>query len=320
MLNDIKTLIEERRLPVSFQLKYHKFLFKGNLDKTLAQVLDTAPANTNPSSKSAIHLQVCERDVHMALLAIKSLLRFENNFCVIFHDDGSLSDTSIKAISEHVVDSILIGNTEAEELAKQHDIFEIREEFKTRFNLEEKFLYRIPSRINKIFDLHTFNNFEKNIYLDSDIIFQARPDRFLNWCKEDSPTAFYTVPDNRNILTSVDDIKQAYGDELVIHECFNSGFFGFTQADNINDVIKTTIDVLMKTPDIQIYGDESVWRLIYGHIKCQAFPYEEYPLFTNRQSIKWYQKNQSTVVYQHFLLKHYHGFYAEQAKKVLNQL
>ena len=184
IIQDILNLIKDRRLPHSWSIRYHEYRYKHKWLDTLSKIKHTAPLKVNVNSNTELHLQICKFDINMALLALKSLLRFDSDFRVVIHDDGTLDNEDFDSISHHIFGAEFCTVAQAlENISSNARAANLRLEFHKRFDLEEKFKSRIPSRVNKIFDIHTYSDSENIVYLDSDVIFR-KPSQFLkDWKK-----------------------------------------------------------------------------------------------------------------------------------------
>ena len=154
--------------------------------------------------------------------------------------------------------------------------------------------------------------------MDSDTVFLRKPIEFVEWLEDKNNVPFHTRPKKPNLLVSSEVVKKAFPDIIII-EAFNSGFFGFRQSQL---PVSTVLDVtkrLLDNPQVDIFGDESVWRLIFGRIDCNCFEFEKYPLFAYKD-VYLGVKNNPDLRYLHFLGKHKYGIYAKVAKKVISEL
>jgi hypothetical protein len=319
MFSDIKNLIKEKRLPYSWTLRYHKWRYLGELRATLHSVRETPPQVAAINSQTELHLQICQYDIDMAILAIKSLLRFNSDISVIIHDDNTFTDDDFDLVSKHITNVVFYRVSEAEQKSKQdEEVWQLRQAFHKRFDFEARFNSRIQSRINKIFDIHAYSEAENILYLDSDIIFTKEPTELRTWMADPSKKPFHTEPPIQNVLTDPEGMVAVFPDMEVIKN-FNSGFFGFRKSQIPYSLMLGVVKKLLDNRQIKIFGDESVWRIVYGHVQRDVLDCSRYPLFGNKQHYQLLNDVEKSV-YMHFIYKHQYGHYAREAAKVINEL
>lgn len=167
-----EVLFIERRLPYSWRRNLNSMLYENSFKKCLAKVTATPPIPCQPNAATELHLVTCQRDAHMAVLAIKSLLRFIPNLAVVIHGDESLNDDAISIINDAIPGCRIITHDDAHRLAGEHENIErLREKFPGIFQLDFKFERQKKAWALKILDFHLFSNSQKVIVLDSDTLF-----------------------------------------------------------------------------------------------------------------------------------------------------
>lgn len=116
-------------------------------------------------------MQLCKADMAMAVLAAKSLLRYINDFKVVVHEDGTLSNDDKELLRQHIHNCRIIPPSEANEIAQTNPVLsDNREAFRSRFNLPEGFESRIISRIQK-FLTYTPHLKQKRFFISTQILF-----------------------------------------------------------------------------------------------------------------------------------------------------
>lgn len=321
VIESISNLVKERRLPYSWEIKLQHVLFKDKLDKRLNEVYKTKPVACTPDSETEIHMQTGKRDLAMATLAAKSLLRFMPELAIVIHEDGSFKEADYELTKNHIPNCKIISPAEADEMVKNFPLLEpIRKQFLTRFDLPAGFEDRARSRLQKVFDLHTTSTTNKVVYLDSDTLFLQPPTELMEWIKNDDSLPFHTRPKLPNLTVSQEKLDVAFPSVNVI-PAFNSGFFGFRKSQLDDAHVAKITQKLLDHREVEVLGDESVWRFIYSAMEmpCQCFDFYKYPLFELKERYNEV-KSGKELRYLHFLGKHKHGIYEKVAKKLLAEL
>lgn len=317
--NRLLGLIKERRLPYSWEDWYQKTRYYQALHSALSKVLTIPPAKCNPHAATEIHLQTSSQDLTMAILALKSFLRFYNDVAIVVHGDHSLTSNSYSLLRDQVSGIKCVSPKDADRLAQNHkQIHMLRQDFLQRFDLPLGFEDRAKSRQQKVFDLHLASKTESVICLDSDTLFLQEPTEIISWIENGDASPFHARPENANLLFDCEAVLNAFP-EIRIFNHFNSGLMGFRKRDIPVSLLTKVTESLLMHPEIKIYGDESVWRLIYGFTESKELPFGEYPLFTKRVEFNHLLKNPN-LRYLHFLGKHKDGVYAKMATSVINEI
>lgn len=319
LFTKLSTLIKEKRLPYSWEEKIQNTLYKEKLDKCLLSVLETPAIACDSSADTEVHMQTSAKDLPMAIVAAKSLLRFVPNIVLKIHEDGSFKTEEFEFCRQHIPNSEVISPLEANEIAKGFpELDNIRNSFLGRFNLPPGFESRIKSRQQKIFDLHTTSKTEKVVYLDSDTIFLVKPVELIDWMNDDEALPFHTRPKLPNLTVKQHILVNVFPDYDVI-PAFNSGFFGFRKSQLSVSLVADITQKLLDHPEVEVLGDESVWRFMYSAINCYCFDFHKYPLFELKERYREI-KDHPELRYLHFLGKHKHGIYEKIARKTISEL
>jgi hypothetical protein len=164
-------------------------LFQKNSNRVFSGVLSTPPMSTNPSSNTVLYTMLGNRDRRAYLLAVKSLLRFSNEFHVVVQSDGSIDEAGREELRQHIkgIEILSIEDSHAVIRASAHpDVFKY---------LPDIFSDSIPinHKILKCKLLNILYRYRKKrvVMIDSDIICCRSPAFILEWMKEEKPSFFY---------------------------------------------------------------------------------------------------------------------------------
>jgi len=145
-------------------------------EASLKLILKTRHFKCLTKATVEIHTLTCHRHIFMYLLAIKSLLRFNDHISVVVHDDGSLTKEDESLLKEHIEGILIIkrslADRQIDEILKNYPV--LREYRKNLLILIQALDYVLLSRSEKI------------ISLDSDTIFLKKPERLIKWAFNDN--------------------------------------------------------------------------------------------------------------------------------------
>jgi len=324
MLNKLKRACEvifiERRLPYSWANFIQKTLHEQALKNCLMQSVDTPPVPCKPDAPTELHLVTCERDAYMAILALKSLLRFVPNLAVVIHGDDTLLYGPISMIKQALLGTRFVTFVEANDDVKKSDaVAKLLAKLPGLFQLNSSFERQRRALALKIFDFHLYSNTDRVIVLDSDTLFLQNPDELIDWINNPNAPAFHAQPARHNLRVDHDLYRKVFPGARVI-ESFNGGFFSFDKRTLPLESLIEIAEKLLDNPDVPIFGDECIWRFAFSQIESTSLPYEIYPLFGMIGQIKPYSAIQNKYKYMHFILKHRGGFYRKMARHVLLEL
>ena len=138
----------------------------------------------------------CERDIDMAVLSLKSLLRFLPELAVVVHGDESLTPDCAAVFENQIPGCRLVLAPEAEAIARSiPDVGEHRDVLPTMF---ESALWSRKAGTcalgMKVFDFHLSSNANRLVILDSDTLFLAPPSELIEWLSSEDSLAFHAVP------------------------------------------------------------------------------------------------------------------------------
>ncbi|WP_404362223.1 hypothetical protein [Marinobacter sp.] len=311
-----RVLLVERRLPHGWVSRWHDLRYKAALEKTLREAASVDPIPSSNKPLAELHLVTCSRDLFMAILAVKSLLRFTDQLAVVFHGDRSLDEAGARKLKEQIPGCRVVLLEEADKKAEKHpEILRLREALPERFRLASGYEAQRRAWALKVFDFHLFAQCDRVIVLDSDTLFLQRPDELINFIGGREPCGFYAVPRLRN-LKMPDQLIVNYFPQAHVIPRFNGGLFGFDQTQMPVSLLRDITEKVINSPEIVIMGDECLWRFFFAHRNAKPLTFDRYPLTTDLGRSKELASRQKDIVYIHFILKHKGGFYQKMAAKV----
>lgn len=315
----LEDLFRERRFPTSWANWVQGALHEKPLRRALDSGLRTRPLPCVADASTELHMLTCRSDVGMAILALKSLLRFEPKLAVVIHGDASLDAACVSIIERHIPGCRIVTLEEADRIARRYPAIDrLREKIPARFTLGEGWERHRRAWALKVFDLHLCCETEKLICVDSDTLFLKKPDEISSWIEERDPRAFHTVPYLPNLKVGQTALADLLPNVTVIPS-FNSGLFGFSRSrlpiDRMTDVVNRLMD-----QDVPVFSDECIWRYAFSQIDRTSLPYDLYPLFGKASRFRQFMTAQEEFKYVHFILKHRGGFYRSFAARVVNEL
>ena len=171
-----------RLLPVRLRQWYWRRIFVSLSRRVTA----TMPCPCESGARTEIHTVIGRRGVYLYLAAIKSLLRFDRSVAVAVHDDGSLSRKEIALLEHHVPGVRVLARAAADERMER-----------VLAGYPRCAAYRQASLMGvQLFDYTMMSEAEKIVSLDSDTLFLARPDQFIDWIADGGADVLYSVQDD----------------------------------------------------------------------------------------------------------------------------
>lgn len=299
-------------------LQYTRFNFLTR------EILQTPPLRLDSeNARYSLHSLVCERDLHMYLLAVKSFVSRVVGGCVVAHSDGTLTERSEKVLQEHLPGIIIVSREEANLRAKE--------------SLPEG-LQKIRSYggcFDRLIDSLLWARGQRHIQMDSDILTIRTPEWIISWM-ENGTGAFvisdYEKDDVRlsppvpgveeHIQTQLEraqsKIEKRLGMEFgnVVGLC--AGFYGWTDQLKLNEILKFVLACEELGYDMTKWGAEQVvttWLLSAHGI--ERLPREDY---INLQECAFHLRNSASMI--HFIgnNRFRSGWYAESARREIKRL
>jgi hypothetical protein len=286
-------------------------LHKKKTEKAIEAVTNTPALLVQEPFKAEIHMLINKKHVNMALLSLKSFLRFYPNVRVVIHGDGSLDDEAEAFLRKHIKNIDVLRLTDAEALLKDKtDLFSIRKSY-----------LNIKITLLKLLDIHVLSDSDKVVILDSDVLFLKRPDEIISWIEDEKNYNLYARPYLKNLKMNRDALEDKFGPVSFI-EKFNSGLLCMNKNLITLELILDTLDKLKGDPRLPVFGDESVWMVIFSRSSSRELAFDDYPLFSESRYLRRFVKKgkDEEMKYLHFILKHHGGFYAKFARRVVSEL
>ncbi|MBC7481982.1 MAG: hypothetical protein H7337_08825 [Rhizobacter sp.] len=224
----------------------HNFV-KANANFFLRQVARTPPVPCDPAANVEAHVLVCQRDLHMCLLAVKSFLHYAPAVAIVVHEDGTLAECGRALLRAHLPGARIISRDEAEQSLASvlpPDMAEAR---------------RRHVLLMKVFDFIHFNSGRRTILLDSDLVFRRPPVEALAWIAGDDTSVFYNPDPMR------DTYRATVRPEAAVPDWFNSGFVGYRHS----------IQLSQATDAIRAIGYALEDQTVYAYLLA---PYAHRPL------------------------------------------
>ncbi len=186
--------------------RVRQFWDTSRIDWALRKLNGTRPraASVPESADVEVHMLLCRRDVRIGVLALKSLLRFEEpRLAVTLTSDGSLTEQDRHWIDEHIPGCRWLARQESDPrlqafLAEHPNVASLyRGSYHPICNLLHPTLL---ARTKKI------------LVVDPDAAFFGRPDRWVDWVKCDAPRAWY-LHDHQDEATNVPaEVREAFAE------------------------------------------------------------------------------------------------------------
>lgn len=205
------------------------------------KVIKTPAIKTNPDAATGIHSIVPHRNLYAFLVAIKSLLRYSNDFAVYVHDDGSLTEKDKELLAQQITSINILSRKAADELFDQ--------------KIADPFLSTVRTSYTsylKLFDPTFRSPHKRIILLDSDTLFIKPPKHVIEWAKKGGPSWFHAAPlgnmkaNTSNtiekpkdqhiqtlIMEQLDQINIELNEHFKLEQGFCAGFVGY-DIDTIN--------------------------------------------------------------------------------------
>ena len=264
----------------------------------LSGILETRPLETNPAADTELHTVLCSKDVLRHIFALKSLLRFHENFSVVVHNDNSLTDKDKAMLRSHILGIKII-----EKWSADGRIYDLLAEKKRCLEFRKKNKMGI-----QLFDYFLLSEDKKIVSLDSDTLFFGYPERLVNWTRSDRKELIHLYeywPNTQN------QVFGSLGYEYQKHLCA-----GFLCGDTGLIELEVVEDFLSKT-ELTWWSGQNTFSLLF---KKKADQYEvshfDSALYQDRSFFK-----EGDYLFRHYWgSKGYDEEYCRDAKRVLKEL
>jgi hypothetical protein len=221
---------------IPWRFRSRQNFIKAHANHFFRHVLATPSIACDPEADVEVHVLVCQRDLHMCLLAVKSLLRFAPNVAVVIHEDGSVGSESRSLLTRHLPGSRVISRDEADS-----SLAGLLPQDMARARKEHVMLM-------KLFDVAHFNSGRRTILLDSDIVFIAQPNEVITWIAGQDNDVFY----NRDPLQ--DTYRGTVRPAAPAPTHFNAGFLGHRHRISLEEALDAVAVMRYWTEDQSIYA------------------------------------------------------------------
>lgn len=316
-----RVFFQEKRLPISWVRKYHEVRYRKPLKRILAGFTELPPMPCKPGADVEVHMLTCVHDLDMALASLKSLLRFQPEVAVVVHGDATLNDDHRRFLQAQVPGCRVILLEEAGRLIESDpELARLRSQIPGRFSLGPGYERQRAAWALKVFDFHALAQTDKVIVLDSDTLFTNRPVELMDWIAGNGEVAFFSEPHSNNARLSRQALAAAGFPGLDYPQKFNGGLFGYSRARVTRALLVDVVATLLAHPELPIYGDECIWRLILGQVPAKPLAFSDYPLITRARRETRKLVDLERARYVHFILKHNGGYYRQVARRVLMQM
>ncbi len=196
------------------------------------QILKSAPLSGTTDDRAEIHVLTSAHDWINTVWALKSFYaQVPYRFALVIHGDPSLTPDLQQALAQQFPDARIIGDEEARPavlaaLADYPRCLDIREN-------------RVISK--KIFDFPHYLQSDRLIMFDSDLLFFAPPQAFLDYFEEDAPRVNVFNPDVETAYSTSPEALAKQGVPILPE--INSGF-GLMHRDSLSlDLVEEFLGV-----------------------------------------------------------------------------
>jgi hypothetical protein len=259
-------------------------------------------------------------DFLMAVMALKSLLRFVPQVAVVVHGDDTLDEVALSLISQHVPGTRFVSPGDGKNLAAADPVIaDYRARFPQRFGLDAQWQAHSRAWAMKVFDIHLSARVDAIVMLDSDSLFVRRPTMLIDWIANPGPVVRYPAPRWPNLKVDDADLQQLFPGITAI-PAFNSGLVCFTTRTLTLELMVSVSRALFDHPSVPVFSDECVWRYACSQLEHSAFPKEVYALLGSVMRYRDLTSAGDRVEWAHFLMKHREGLYRRMADQVAEEL
>jgi hypothetical protein len=264
----------------------------------LPGILETKPLETNPAADTEVHTVLCSKDVLRYLFAVKSLLRFHENFSIVVHNDNSLTDEDKARLKSHVLGIKIIEKWSAD--GRIYDLLE---------NKMRCLEFRKKNKMGiQLFDYFLLSQEKKIVSLDSDTLFFGYPERLVDWTRNGKKELIHLYeywPNTQNQVFG----KLGYEHQKHLCAGFLCGDTGLIDLDVIEDFLSKT--------ELTWWTGQNTFSLLFkkksGDYEVSHFDSE---LYQDRSFFKG-----GEYVFRHYWgSKGYDREYCQDAKRVLREL
>lgn len=238
----------------------HNFV-KANANFFFRHVLRTPPVQSDPDANVEAHVLVCQRDLHMCLLAVKSFLRHAPRVAIVVHEDGTLDDAGRTLLKHHLPGARVISREEADAALAPLLPLDMADARRRRVLLM------------KVFDFLHFNAGRRAILLDSDLVFRRPPEEALAWIAGADACVFYNPDPMR------DTYRAPVRPRAPVPDWFNSGFVGYRHRIGLDEAVAA---IRMMNYALE---DQTVYAYLLAPYASQALDATKYFIYEGQAKV-----------------------------------
>jgi hypothetical protein len=314
-----EVVVAGKRLPIRLRRPIDDFLYKRNFEKSLNEYIALPISNKVDILDIEIHMVTSSSDYLMAACAAKSLIENGLSATVVVHGDPSFTKEHEVIFAQTFSSYRVIYFQEKSTLPD--DLKTLREQLPALFFEHQRKLGKVSSEGSrlawsmKVFDFHYYSQTNKIIVLDSDTLFFHPPTEVIEWAKKDN-LCLYAQPNNPNLRIAPTLLREKLKLYSPITH-FNSGLLAIDKRVLTLQAVKSLVINIIEERDINVYGDECIWRLLFSTINTEALPIKKYPLIGTKKKYLAIERDSPDYYYMHYLLKYRAGVYTSHLKKLI---
>lgn len=245
-------LLSYRNVRNSIRVGKQRSRNQGLLYKEFKGIAETPPLRCNPDAEVEIHTLTAHHHIHMYTTALKSLLRFSNDFAVVAHDDGSFTDVDVRFLKMQIPGiKIIDKNTADREIGQKLE----------RYPLCRKFRRSVVNAM-ELFDNILLSESEKTVSMNSDVLFLKRPVEFLEWI----------CSDTRCVKSVYEETPSYQREFLEKFDCRTSPHVTLCLVGLYKDLFNTAfIEHILKSAAFDWYVAQNIYPLLFN-LKKDIYP------------------------------------------------
>lgn len=286
-------------------------------------ILNTPPISMTSPPKYSLHALVCERDLQMYLLSVKSFITRIKGAQVIAHSDGTVSNKSVDILKEHLP-GIKIISRDAADTRAMRELDGILQKIRG-----------YGGCFDRLIDSVLWGKGRCHIQMDSDILTTKHPHWIERWVGDArhpfviadyKKKEFVKLPldlsKKEHIQTQLERYQEIISDKLGLPfgdtNGLCAGLYGWQGQLKLEDIARFVTTCESLDLDMTQWGAEQVvttWLL--NARGAERLPRADY---INLQKCAFYLRDSACMI--HFIGTHrfYKGWYADMAKQEIARL
>ena len=167
---------------------YNRFMQK-NANFLFREILNTPPIYASSENETIFYCALSKSACRQYIAMAKSFLRYTDQVSVVAQDDGSLEQSHLREIKEHLPGSQVYSKDDMLRLIREN----ARNELFSLIPGEQMYDSQTSVKIMYLKFLNVVFRFngKKIIIVDSDLLFLRRPDEIIDWVKQPYSQDFY---------------------------------------------------------------------------------------------------------------------------------